>query len=63
MKNPNTASGAGTSQVTLTATLTSSVDATSGPLTATKNERRFRWCKHSNSVQPLRLRKGGIDYG
>ena len=63
MKNPNTVNGAGASQVTSTATLTSSVDATSDPIPATKNERRFRWCSRSNSVQPLRLHKGGIDYG
>ena len=63
MKNPNSASGAGAFRVTSTATLNSSIDATARPPTATDFERRFRWCEHSNSVQPLTLRKGRIDYG
>lgn len=62
MKNPNSASGAGAFRVTSTATLNSSVDATSRPCPATHFERRFRWCGLSNSVQTLKLRNGGIDY-
>lgn len=63
MKNPNSASGAGAFRATSTATLASSVDATLGLAFATENERRFRWCKLSNSVQPLTIRKGTIEHG
>jgi hypothetical protein len=63
MKNPNSAGGAGAFPVTSSATLTSTDDATSGPFSATKNERRFHWCKLSNSVQPLKTRNGRIDHG
>ena len=63
MKNPNSRSGAGVSQVTSTATLASSVYVTDGPFSPLKNERRYYWCTRSNSVQPLRKHKGGIDYG
>ncbi|SDJ16419.1 hypothetical protein SAMN05421850_109125 [Lutimaribacter saemankumensis] len=63
MKNPNSASGVGAFRVTSTATLNSSVDAMKGLTHATKNEQRFRWCDRSNSVQPLRIRKGEIEHG
>lgn len=60
MKNPNSANGAGAFRVTSSATLNSSGDATSGLFFATQNERRFRWCPRSNSIQPLALHKGHI---
>ena len=60
MKNPNSARGAGAFPVTSTATLASTVDATLGRAFATQIERRFHWCKLSNSVQPLKLRKGAV---
>ena len=63
MKNPNSASGAGAFRVTSTATLNNPVDATEPTPSATRFERRYRWCDLSNSVQPLTLRKGCIDYG
>lgn len=63
MKNPNSARGAEAFRVTSTVTLTSSVDAMSGTVSATKNERRFRWCRLSNSVQPFRTRKGQVEHG
>jgi hypothetical protein len=62
MKNPNSARGVRAFRVTSTATLNSSVDATPCPSPATCFERRFRWCGQRNSVQPLTLRKGRIDY-
>lgn len=61
MKNPNSASGAGAFRVTSTATLNSSVDATSSPQRATQNEQRFRWCGLSNSVQSTTFRIGRIN--
>ena len=63
MKNPNSKGGAGVSQVPSTATLASPEDATDDPITPLKSDQRFRWCRLSNSVQPLRIRKGAIDYG
>ena len=63
MKNPNSRGGAGVSQVTSTATLASSGDATDAPFTPLKTDLRYRWCPLSNSVQPLRLRKGRIVHG
>lgn len=62
MKNPNSARGVRAFRVTSTATLNSTVDATRCPDPATQIERRFRWCKLSNSYQRLKLRKGSIDY-
>lgn len=62
MKNPNSACGAGAFPVTSPATLTSTVDATLGLACAMQNERRFRWCALSNSIQPLKLSKGAIAY-
>lgn len=63
MKNPNSTRGVRAFPVTLTATSTSSVDATTGANPATLFERRFRWCGLSNSVQSLKIRKGQIDNG
>ena len=63
MKNPNSARGAEAFRVTSTATVASSIDAMMGTVHATKNERRFRWCGLSNSVQPLRIRKGQVEHG
>lgn len=63
MKNPNSASGVGAFPVTSTATLASSVDAMQGHDTATQIELRFRWCKRSNSVQSIEIRKGKIEHG
>ena len=63
MTNPNSRGGAGVSQVTSTATLASSVYATDDPLSPLKTDRRYYWCRHSNSVQTLRTRKGDIEYG
>lgn len=63
MEDPNSARGVRAFRVTSTATVTSPVDATPCATPATTFERRFRWCGLSNSVQPLTLRKGRIDYG
>jgi hypothetical protein len=62
MKNPNSASGAGAFRVTSTATLNSTIDATTPLPRPTPNEQRFRWCGLSNSVQPISMSKGRITY-
>ena len=61
MKNPNSVAGAGAFRMTETATVGSSVDAMRGRSRATP-DRRYRWCNLSNSVQPIAIRKGRIDY-
>lgn len=62
MKDPYTGYGAGAIRVTSTATFARSEDATNGLSQAIPNEQRFRWCPRSNSVQPLKIRKGSIEH-
>ena len=62
MKNPNSARGAGAFRVTSTATVASPVDAMRGRGHASPPDRRFRWCAASNSVEPLKIRKGMIEH-
>lgn len=62
MKNPNSARGTGAFRVTSTATVASSVDATSGTAHATPSDARFYWDRLSNSVQPLTLHMGRVRY-
>lgn len=60
MENPSTARGAGAFRVTSTATFASPVDATCGPVRATKSETRFYWDRRSNSVQRLTRHLGRV---
>lgn len=62
MKNPNPHQGAGAFPVTSTATLASPVDDTWGLGRATPSGPRFRWCNASNSIQPIKIRKGCITH-
>lgn len=62
MKNPNTAHGAGAFLLTLDARLDTSSDARKRPHPATEIRKRFYLCPGTNSVEPLRIRRGAIQY-
>tara|TARA_B100000767_G_C19729103_1_gene520799 strand:- start:72 stop:257 length:186 start_codon:yes stop_codon:yes gene_type:complete len=53
MKNPSSLKAGAFQMSVFTNTLTSTVDATSNPVNARNIERRFRWDKCPNSIEPL----------
>ena len=63
MKNPCLDKQGAFQMSAFTNTVASTVNATSKPCLATKNDLRLLWCNRSNSVQPIILRKGSIHYG
>ena len=53
MKNPRFKEQGVFQMSEFTNTVSSKVNATSNPVNARNNERRFRWDKRSNSIEPL----------
>ena len=53
MKNPRFTEQGVLQMSEFTNTLSSKVNATSNPINARNIERRFRWDKRSNSIEPL----------
>ena len=53
MKNPSSLKAGVLQMSEFTNTVTSKVNATSSPVKARNIERRFRWDKRSNSIEPL----------
>ena len=53
MKNPSFVEQGVLQMSEFTNTVTSKVNATSNPVNARNIERRFRWDKRSNSIEPL----------
>jgi hypothetical protein len=53
MKNPSFGKQGGLQMSLFTHTVTSKMNATSSPINARNIERRFRWDKCSNSIEPL----------
>ncbi|SLN34507.1 hypothetical protein ROA7450_01557 [Roseovarius albus] len=58
MKNPNSTFGAGVLPLTLDARRDISSDARKRPTPATEIRKRFYLCPGTNSVEPIRIRRG-----